>query len=143
MPTPLNDAAARPVRGGIGSSHAPLVRVLVADDSDTFLRAAAQVIAVCSGFELTAMASTGEEAIALSEQLHPDLVLLDVRMPGMGGIAAAEEITAGDPGVQVVLISGGPREDAPGMATSSLPYLSKSSFGPETLRTLWLGADAD
>jgi DNA-binding NarL/FixJ family response regulator len=115
----------------------PVVRVLVADDSDAFQRAAAQVIDVSPGFELAATASTGEEAISLSEQLHPDLVLLDVRMPGMGGIAAAGTIAAA--GAQVVLISGGPREDAPGMAGSTLPYLSKSSFGPDALRTLWLG----
>ena len=138
MRTPLHDAAAGPVRGGSGSV-APVVRVLVADDSDAFQRAAAQVINVCPGFELAATAATGEEAIALSEQMHPDLVLLDVRMPGMGGIAAADEIAACDPDVQVVLISGGPREDAPGMAGTSLPYLAKSSFGPDALRTLWLG----
>jgi len=138
MRTPLHDAAARPVRGGNGSAG-PVVRVLLADDSDAFQRAAAQVIAVCHGFELVATASTGEEAIALIDQLHPDLVLLDVRMPGMGGIAAAQEIVAGDSGVQVVLISGGPREDAPGMAASPLPYLAKSSFGPDALRCLWLG----
>jgi CheY-like chemotaxis protein len=118
-------------------SAVPVVRVLVADDSEAFQRAAAQVIDVCPGFELAATASTGEEAITISEQLHPDLVLLDVRMPGMGGIAAAGTIAAA--GAQVVLISGGPREDAPGMAASTLPYLSKTSFGPDTLRTLWLG----
>jgi DNA-binding NarL/FixJ family response regulator len=138
MRTPLHDAATRPVRGGTGST-APVVRVLVADDSDAFQRAAAQVISACPGFELAAAAATGEEAIALSERMRPDLVLLDLRMPGMGGIAAADEITAVDPGVQVVLISGGPREDAPGMAGTSLPYLSKSSFGPDALRALWLG----
>lgn len=138
MRTPLHDAAARPVRGGTGLAG-PVVRVLVADDSDAFQQAAAQVIKVCPGFELAGTAATGEEAIALSEMMHPDLVLLDVRMPGMGGIAAADEITAGDSGVQVVLISGGPREDAPGMSGTSLPYLSKSSFGPDALRSLWLG----
>ena len=135
MRTPLHDAAARPVRGDKGS-NGHVVRVLVADDSDAFQRAAAQVVDVCPGFVLAATASSGEEAIALNEQVHPDLVLLDVRM---GGIAAAGEIAAADPGVQVVLISGGPREDAPGMAGSSLPYLAKSSFGPDALRTLWLG----
>ena len=138
MRTPLHDAAARPVRDDKGSNGS-VVRVLVADDSDAFQRAAAQVVDVCPGFVLAATASSGEEAIALNEQVHPDLVLLDVRMPGMGGIAAAGEITAADPGVQVVLISGGPRVDAPGMAGSSLPYLAKSSFGPDALRTLWLG----
>jgi len=136
MRMPLDAAAARPVRGANGSPG-PVVRVLVADDSVAFQRAAAQVIEVSPGFELAATASTGEEAIGLIEQVHPDLVLLDVRMPGMGGIEAAGRIAAWDSDVQVVLLSGGPREEAPGMAGSALPYLSKSQFGPDALRTLW------
>jgi two-component system, NarL family, invasion response regulator UvrY len=138
MRTPLSAAAARPVRGGNGSPG-PVVRVLVADDSEAFQRAAAQVIEVCPGFELAATAASGEEAIELTGHLRPDLVLVDIRMPGMGGVAAAEEIAASAPGAEVVLISGGPREDAPGMAASSRPYLAKSSFGPDALRALWLG----
>ncbi|MGN6379978.1 MAG: response regulator transcription factor [Gaiellales bacterium] len=113
--------------------------MLVADDSTAFRRVARQVIELSPGFELAATAATGEEAIAVSERVHPHLVLIDVRMPGMGGVKAADEIAAREPGVRVVLISGGLREDAPGASETALPYLSKSQFGPAALRALWEG----
>jgi DNA-binding NarL/FixJ family response regulator len=129
-------SAARPVPIAEPSSGAT-VRVLVADDSTAFRSVARQVIELSPGFELAATAATGEEAIAASERVHPDLVLMDVRMPGMGGVKAAEEIASREPGVRVVLISGGLREDVPGASETDLPYLPKSKFGPAVLRELW------
>ena len=81
------------------------VRVLTVDDQVVFRRAAHDVIAATPGFEPVGDAESGEEALAEVERLRPELVLLDVRMPGIGGIEAARRITAAHPETVVVLIS--------------------------------------
>ncbi len=78
------------------------VRVLVVDDSQVFRDAAAEVVAATPGFELVAEAESGEGAIAIAELLHPDLVLIDVRMPGLGGIESARRIRDGAGEARVV-----------------------------------------
>src|SRR5215468_6087972 len=73
------------------------MRVLVADDSSTFLAAVAEVIAAAEGFELDSIALSGEEAVDLAVARRPDLALIDVRMPGIGGREAASLIAAVSP----------------------------------------------
>ena len=58
---------------------------------------AEEVIAATPGFESVGEAESGEEGIAAVERLHPQLVLLDVRMPGIGGIETARRITTAHP----------------------------------------------
>jgi CheY-like chemotaxis protein len=130
------DAPAPWQRSGDPASAGAVIRVLVADDSPAFRTVARQVIELSPGFELAGTAATSEEAVELTRTLRPELVLMDVRMPTMGGLDAALEIGA-DPGALVVLISGGRREDTPGISGTDLPYLPKSSFGPAALRALW------
>ncbi len=75
------------------------------DDQVVFRRAAHDVIAATPGFEPVGDAESGEEALAEVERLRPELVLLDVRMPGIGGIEAARRIAEAHPETVVVLIS--------------------------------------
>ena len=130
------DAPATRRRLGDNASVSGAVRVLVADDSPAFRRVAKQVIELSPGFELAATAATCEEAVELTEKLRPHLVLMDVRMPAMGGIDAARRLGT-NCGAQVVLISAGSGEDTPGVSAADLSYMAKASFGPATLRALW------
>lgn len=123
-------------RTGDTAAAGALIRVLVADDSAAFRRVAQQVIDLTPGFELAGTAATCEEAVELTRTLRPNLVLLDLRMPAMGGIDAARAIGP-DSGAGIVLLSGGRREDAPGISGTDLPYLPKTEFGPAALRELW------
>jgi two-component system, NarL family, invasion response regulator UvrY len=109
--------------------------VLIADDSPAFRRVARQVIELSPGFELVGTATTSEEAVELTRELQPHLVLMDVRMPTMGGLDAAR--TLADCGARIVLISSGGREDTPGISATDLPYMAKTSFGPGVLQALW------
>ena len=82
-----------------------VVRVLTVDDQVVFRRAARDVISATAGFEPVGDVGSGEQAVAAVQRLRPDLVLLDVRMPGIGGIEAARRIRESHPGTVVVLIT--------------------------------------
>jgi DNA-binding NarL/FixJ family response regulator len=115
------------------------VSVLVVDDQPFFRGAARDVLSALPGFREVAEAASGPEAVALALELRPDLVLLDVRMPGMDGIEAARRIKAAAPGVVVVLIS---IEDVAGVPSAAqdcgaVALVRKQDFGPSLLRGLW------
>ena len=114
------------------------VRVLVVDDSQVFRDAAAEVVAATPGFELVAEAESGEGAIAIADELHPDLVLIDVRMPGLGGFESARRIQDGPVATRVVLVSAGGEDHVP---DRPWPVVEKRSLSPATLLALW-GAGA-
>ena len=116
-----------------------VVRVLVVDDQVVFRQAARDVISATAGFDSVGDAASGEEAVAAAERFRPDLVLLDVRMPGIGGIEAARRIREDHPGTVVVLISiedsGELAED--GRASGAAAFVRKQDFGPALLRSIW------
>lgn len=116
-----------------------LVNVLVVDDQPPFRAAARAVVDRVDGFVLVAEAASGEEAVLLSEQLRPDLVLMDINMGEMDGIEAARRITASQPGVVVILVSTYGIDDLPPPARTSgaAAYLNKDELSPRTIRRLW------
>lgn len=111
-----------------------VVRVLLVDDSDVFLDAAASVVTRTTEFELVGTAASGEEAVALAATLEPDLVLMDHRMPGLSGLDAARRIHEAQPGTVVTIVSAGGGSQ---LSDTSFPVLSKKEFNPTRLRELW------
>ncbi len=81
------------------------IRILLADDHPLFREGVAASLTASADFAVIAQASSGEEAAELARNLRPDLILLDVSMPGMGGIAAAAQITADLPGVRIMMLT--------------------------------------
>jgi DNA-binding NarL/FixJ family response regulator len=112
------------------------VRVLVVDDQLSFHHTLHELIDATPGFEWIGGAMSGEEAIQHVARLRPDLVLMDIRMPGMAGLDAARRITSGDVRPRVVLISAG---DLPPEPDRGLPaeVVSKSELTPRCLLRLW------
>jgi two-component system invasion response regulator UvrY len=124
--------------GDHGEVDGDQVSVLVVDDGATFRRATAAVLAATEGFVLAGVATSGEEAVTYLEQHRVALVLMDVRMPGMGGIRAAGEIRRRFPGVVVVLLSMyRTHELSVAVASSDAQFCRKDQFGPEQLEKLW------
>jgi len=115
------------------------VSVLIVDDQAPFRSAARAVVAMTPGFEVAAEAATGEEALALVESAPPDLVLMDINMPGINGIEAARQITAAHPRTAVILLSTYAADELPADARTcgAATYVNKEEFGPDVLRHLW------
>ena len=123
-----------------GSVHEGAVAVMVVDDQRAFRSAAASVIEVTDGFTLVAEAVSGEQAVRLASERMLDLVLMDVNMPGMGGIEAAEAIHDADRAVLVVLVSTYEPSDLPvDVHRSGRAYLHKERLDPDVLKALWDG----
>ena len=114
-------------------------RVLVVDDSEVFLRAAASIISATDSLRLVGPARSGEEAVRLLPQLDPDLVLLDVNLPGIDGIETARRIREQSPRTVVILISAEPEGfEASGLAAGAVTLLDKRDFNAQALEALWL-----
>jgi DNA-binding NarL/FixJ family response regulator len=103
------------------------MRTLLIDNNEDFLHALA-VTATAAGLEVVGTATSGEEGCRLHDTLGPELVLLDVRMPGMNGHEVAEHIRNTRLETKIVLMSG-----APSLFTRVLP---KESLSAETLRAV-------
>jgi DNA-binding NarL/FixJ family response regulator len=114
------------------------VTVLVVDDSTAFRQAAANVVRAAEGFHVVAEVASGEEAIQAAESLAPDLVLMDVRMPRVDGVAAARSISAARPSTVIVLLSADSLDEADEVPSgANVTVLEKRELRPRTLEALW------
>jgi DNA-binding NarL/FixJ family response regulator len=117
----------------------PTVKVMAVDDHAVFRDAARDVVEATAGFEYVGDARSGEEALAIAERLDPDLILIDLRMPGIDGLETARRLKRSRPAATTVLISTADPETLPGeFATcGAVAFVRKQDFGPSTLRGLW------
>jgi len=118
------------------------VRVWVVDDQASFRRATAATVAAMDDFVMAGQCETGESAVDLIRDGDADIVLMDIHMPGMGGIEATRQIRAANPEVVVVLMSTYDLEDLPAAASNcgADAYLHKERLSPELLSRVWLTA---
>jgi DNA-binding NarL/FixJ family response regulator len=116
-----------------------VVSVLVVDDQAPFRLAARAVVRRAEGFDLAGEAGSGEEAVALAQELHPELVLMDINMPGINGIEATRQLVAADPTTTVFLCSTYQLSDLPPDAVTSgaRAYINKEELNAELLQHLW------
>ena len=119
------------------------VRVLIVDDQAPFRQAARAVVEATDGFEVIAESETGEASVEASQKLHPDLVLMDVNLPGINGLQATREILKDSNGVVVVLLLSTYEEEEYGPKAAECgasAYIPKSKFEPDRLAAAWSAA---
>ncbi|MEJ2211656.1 MAG: response regulator transcription factor [Anaerolineae bacterium] len=81
------------------------VQVLLVDDSPDFLQVAAEFLDQAPDIEIAATATSGERALELADAYHPDLVIMDLVMPGMGGLEATRRLKARPNPPTVIILS--------------------------------------
>ncbi|HEX5096215.1 MAG TPA: response regulator transcription factor [Acidimicrobiia bacterium] len=115
------------------------VSVLIVDDQIPFRAVARTVVGLTDGFAVAGEAESGEDAVAKAAAEPPDLVLMDINLPGINGIEATRRIRAANPTVSVILLSTYSESDLPADAreVGALAYVHKEDFGPAIMRDLW------
>ena len=118
------------------------VRVLLVDDQTAYRRAMSSVVEETRGFVVVGEASSGEESIVVAARTFPDLVLMDVNLPGIDGMQATRLLRAGDPRPVVVLFSTYDEDVGQHFVAESgaAAYVTKSAFGPDRLLGCWRAA---
>ena len=118
------------------------VGVLIVDDQEPFRMAARMVVEATDGFEVVGESETGEAAVDMARDLNPDLVLMDVNLPGINGLDATRQILKDSDRVIILLLSTYEEaEYAPRAAEcGAAAYIPKSSFGPDRLSDAWEAA---
>ena len=120
------------------------VRVLIVDDQEPFRMAARMVAESTDGFEVVGETESGEASVQAAKELEPDLVLMDVNLPGINGLEATRQILSELDSVVILLLSTYEEEEyAPRAAEcGAAAYIPKSSFSPERLADAWAAATA-
>ena len=122
-----------------------MVRVLIVDDQEAFRSAARLVVQLTEGFEVVGEASSGEEGVSMSAELDPQIVLMDINMPGIDGLEATRQITEDRPETKVIVFSTyEPNEyQSRALAAGAVAFVSKSEFEPSVLTSLWTGTEPE
>ncbi|WP_223217425.1 response regulator [Rhizobium cauense] len=110
------------------------ISVIVADDHSLFRMGVIQAFAAAGGIKVVGEGASKEEAIALTEERQPDVILLDISMPG-SGIEAAREIRARWPAVKIVMLTVSEEDDdvLEALEAGATGYLLKGSMAPDLI----------
>jgi DNA-binding NarL/FixJ family response regulator len=105
------------------------IRVLIADDQRVMREGLSMLVALIDGVEVVGTASDGAEAVRLAEAHRPDVVLMDLRMPGVDGIAATADLRERLPATRVLVLTTYADEDAivPALRAGARGYLTKDA----------------
>jgi len=105
------------------------IRVLIADDHELFARSLQLMLELGQEIEVVGHAADGGEAVALTTQLRPDVVVMDLDMPVLTGIEATRAVRAAAPSVSVVILTGStdPRDGNRARAAGAAAYVPKDA----------------
>jgi DNA-binding NarL/FixJ family response regulator len=116
------------------------VRVLIVDDQELYRLAMAAVVDETDGFAVVGSAASGEECLAAAERLRPDLVLMDVNLPGIDGIEATRLLRDRGDAPVVLLLSTYDEDDFDTAGSGAAAYVAKAALGPDRLAAAWAEA---
>jgi DNA-binding NarL/FixJ family response regulator len=113
---------------------------MIVDDQEPFRQAARLVVESTDGFDVVAEAESGEAAVDLAREVDPDLVLMDVNMPGINGLEATRRLVDQGRRRVVVLLLSTYEESEFGTRiaeSGAAGFIPKSGFEPSSLREAW------
>ncbi|MDF2445453.1 MAG: gacA [Moraxellaceae bacterium] len=115
-----------------------VIKVLVVDDHDLVRMGITRMLTDIAGIKVVGEASSGEEAIRLSRELSPQVVLMDVKMPGIGGLEATRKLLRQDPDLRVVAVTACDEEPFPSrlLKAGAAGYLTKGAALEEMVKAI-------
>ncbi len=110
-----------------------MARILVVDDDAGFRNRVKDLLVSEPDMEIVGEAADGQEALLKARELKPDLVLMDVRMPGVNGLTATQQLKAELPGIQIIILTLHELQEyrEAAMASGSAGYITKRSLYDE------------
>ena len=116
----------------------PRIRVLAADDQRVVREGLAMLLGLLPDVEVVGTAANGEEALALADELRPDVILMDLRMPRVDGVEATRRLHASHPEIKVVVLTtyADDRSVIDALRAGALGYLTKDAGGDEIRQAL-------
>ncbi len=114
------------------------IRILIADDQQPFREGLRALFHSIPDVEVVGEAATGEEAVTLTEKLQPDVVLMDIKMPGMNGIDATGQILSASPHISIIVLTMFDDDDTvfAALRAGARGYLLKGALKAEMLRAI-------
>jgi DNA-binding NarL/FixJ family response regulator len=116
------------------------VRVLIVDDQEPFRQAMAVVVEETDGFSVVGSATSGEQSLTAVVELRPDLVLMDVNLPGIDGIEATRLLSLQADGPVVILLSTYDEDQFDVAGCGAASYITKAELEPDRLSAAWTAA---
>jgi NarL family two-component system response regulator LiaR len=115
-----------------------MIRVLIVDDHAIVRKGIRALLSESGGFEIVAEVGDGQEAVLCAEETQPDVILMDLLMPGMDGIEATRRITGLQPGARILVLTSFAADNKvfPAIKAGALGYLLKDSSPEELLRAI-------
>lgn len=115
-----------------------MIKLLLVDDHDLVRTAIARMLSDSSDLKIIGEANSGEQAYSMVRELNPDVVLMDIRMPGIGGLEATRKIKQRFPDVKVIALSACEEEPFPTrlLQAGASGYLTKGACIDETIRAI-------
>jgi len=110
------------------------IKLLIVDDQELFREGLITLLSVQKDFEVVSQASTGEEAVLAATKNNPEVILMDLRMPGMGGVDATKRILQQHPGIKIIVLTTFDEDDLvfDALYAGAVGYLLKD-MSPEKL----------
>jgi DNA-binding NarL/FixJ family response regulator len=128
-----------------GETPAGRTRVLIADDHTLFRYGLKTMLLSVEGFEVIGEATTGEEAIALAAELRPEVILMDIQMPGLNGIEATRRILEAHPRAGIVVVTMFGEDDSvfAAMRAGAKGYVLKGADADEVIKVVRAVAEGE
>lgn len=115
-----------------------MIKVLVVDDHDLVRMGITRMLTDISGIKVVGEAASGEEAIRLARELQPQVVLMDVKMPGIGGLEATRKLLRQDPDLRILAVTVCDEEPFPSrlLKAGAAGYLTKGAALDEMVKAI-------